>query len=113
MNKNALEQEQASCAASLGEAPRLQSEFPIPQRRTHNSVRTSWPIRIPLSGSAGLPTNWTKLLPNMRAGVFYLAAMFGKGNRATFLDPGAWTALKQSSGFSQFANISSDLFNVK
>lgn len=113
LNKNAQEQEQTSSAASLGGSTGLPSKFPIaPTPNTQfgpdfladadSPFREGWNVY-----------NWAKLLPNMRAGVFDTVAMLSKGNRARFFDPAAWTALKQSNGFSQFANLSSDLFNGK
>lgn len=55
--------------------------------------------------------NWAKLIPNMRADIFDTASMLTKANRAGFFSKEAWKAFQARSAFSQFANMSSDLFD--
>lgn len=57
--------------------------------------------------------NWAKLYPNLRAGVFDLAAMLTRANRPGFMDPAAWKLFRESNIASQFFNASSDLADGK
>lgn len=52
-----------------------------------------------------------KAFPNIRAGVFDIGAMLTPALRSGFLDPTAWTALRNSNMLSGFFNTSSDLFD--
>ena len=111
LNTNAREQEQASSVASLGGSPGLPSKLPAnPTPRAQfgpdflagpdSPFRDGWDIY------SGL-----KLLPKMRASVFDMAAMLTKANRAGFFSPEAWKVFQARNGFSQFANMSSDMFD--
>jgi hypothetical protein len=55
----------------------------------------------------------TKAFPNMRAGVFDIAAMLHKSRIGDFLDPAAWRAFQNSNEFSKFFNLSNNLFEGK
>lgn len=52
-----------------------------------------------------------KAFPNIRAGLFDISAMLTPALRSGFLDPTAWTALRDSNVLSGFFNTSSDLFD--
>lgn len=54
-----------------------------------------------------------KAFPNIRAGLFDLAAMLTPALRSGFLDEAAWLALRNSNALSGFFNTSSDLFDGK
>jgi len=52
----------------------------------------------------------TKAFPNLRAGLFDIAAMLHKSRIGDFLDPVAWRAFQNSNEFSKFFNLSNNLF---
>ena len=55
----------------------------------------------------------TKAFPNLRAGLFDIAAMLHKSRISDFLDPAAWRAFQNSNEFSKFFNMSNSLFEGK
>lgn len=55
----------------------------------------------------------TKAFPNLRAGLFDIAAMLHKSRISDFLDPAAWRAFQNSNEFSKFFNMSNTLFEGK
>lgn len=55
----------------------------------------------------------TKAFPNLRAGVFDIAAMLQKARISDFMDPAAWKAFQNSNEFSKFFNMSNQLFEGK
>lgn len=114
LKKNAQEQEQASSASSLsgpggssgGGGGEGGGENPIVKFGPDWLADEDSPFR-----NGWNAYEWAKLIPNMRAGIFDISAMASKANRAGFFDPAAWKAFQQSNAFSQFANMSSDLFD--
>lgn len=57
--------------------------------------------------------NLAKAFPNLRAGVFDMAAMLHKSRIGDYLDPAAWRAFQNSNEFSKFFNMSNSLFEGK
>lgn len=55
----------------------------------------------------------TKAFPNLRAGIFDIAAMLHKSRIGDFMDPAAWRAFQNSNEFSKFFNMSNSLFEGK
>lgn len=108
LKTNATEQEKASSVASLsgpggssggGEKPFVKFG-PDWLADEDSPFRNGWTAY----GAA-------KWIPNMRASVFDMTAMLTKANRAGFFSEEAWKALRARNGFSQFANMSSDMFD--
>lgn len=121
LKKNAQEQEQASSVASLGGAGTGgegtgsgNGSGGGPGSGPNSLFGPDWLADEDSPFRNGWDAyNWAKLIPNMRAGVFDLASMASKANRAGFFDPAAWETFQHSNAFSQFANMSSDLFDGK
>jgi uncharacterized protein YukE len=54
-----------------------------------------------------------KVFPNLRSGLFDMAAMLHKSRVGDFFDAGAWKAFQNSNEFSKFFNVSNQLFEGK
>lgn len=57
--------------------------------------------------------NLVKAFPNIRAGVFDIAAMLQKSRIGDFFDAAAWKTFQNSNEFSKFFNVSNQLFEGK
>jgi len=57
--------------------------------------------------------NVVKAFPNLRSGLFDIAAMLQKSRIGDFFDPVAWKAFQNSNEFSKFFNVSNQLFEGK
>ncbi len=55
----------------------------------------------------------TKAFPNLRAGLFDIAAMLHKSRIGDFADRAAWRTFQNSNEFSKFFNLSNNLFEGK
>jgi len=120
--KNAEEQEKASTTGSGGtggpgaggSAGSSGPRPPIPGQASTDPWGPDW-LTDP---DSPFRDGWdiyglTKALPNLRAGLFDIGAMLHKSRIGDFLDPTAWRAFQNSSEFSQFFNLSSNLFDGK
>ena len=118
LKKNASEQEQTSSVASLGgpsgvpgtgpgNAPGGKGE-PAYQYGPDWLAEEDSPFRQGWNAY-----NWAKLIPNMRAGLFDIGGMLTQANRAGFFSKDAWKLFRTNNAFSQFANMSSDMFDGK
>ena len=54
-----------------------------------------------------------KVIPNLRSGLFDIAAMLHKSRIGDFFDANAWKAFQNSNEFSKFFNVSNQLFEGK
>lgn len=116
LKANATEQDQASSSASLGGGPGGSGSGSGGGPESNNNVQIGpdWLVDDDSPFNNGWDAyEWAKLIPNMRAGIFDISAMLTKANRAGFFDPAAWKSFQQSNAFSQFANMSSDMFDGK
>lgn len=118
LKTNATEQEQASSVASLGGpsgAPGTgPGSAPGDKGDAGYQYGPDWLADEDSPFRQGWNAyNWAKLIPNMRAGLFDIGGMLTQANRAGFFSEEAWKIFRANNAFSQFANMSSDMFDGK